>query len=77
VNHLYRAGITNRVNSVEVTKPPTTTVANGFCTSDPVPEDNNNGINPNAVVIAVMNIGYHPGRYPKLSKILLKTSIRS
>jgi len=47
MNHLYRAGITNRVN----------TVANGFCTSDPVPDANKKGISPNAVVTAVINTG--------------------
>jgi hypothetical protein len=56
-NHLYKAGKTRSVNIVEVKRPPTTTVASGFCTSLPVPVAINKGINPKAVVAAVIKTG--------------------
>ena len=48
--------MTNRVSTVEVIKPPITTVASGRCTSLPVPVENNKGINPNAVVSAEIRV---------------------
>ena len=42
--------MTNKVKIVDVTSPPTTTVAKGRCTSLPTPVANSSGINPSAVV---------------------------
>jgi hypothetical protein len=56
-NHLYNAGKTSNVKTVEVTKPPTTTVARGLCTSLPIPVENKSGIIPSAAARAVINTG--------------------
>ena len=56
-NHSYSAGIRINVNSVEEARPNTTTTASGLCTSEPIPEDNNNGTRPKTVVTAVMRTG--------------------
>ena len=40
-----------------MSKPYTMTVANGRCTSDPMPEDTEAGNNPNMATVAVMSTG--------------------
>jgi len=42
---------------VEVTKPPITTTANGFCVSEPMPVDKAAGNKPMAAISAVITTG--------------------
>jgi len=49
--------MTRRVRAVEVTRPPTTTVARGRWTSLPAPVEKRRGKSPNAVVAAVGQSG--------------------
>ena len=56
-NRTYNNGKTNRVKKVAVSKPPITTVANGFCTSAPAPCESAIGKNPNDATVAVINTG--------------------
>ncbi len=51
------AGNTNKVRSVEVTRPPITTVASGRCTSAPSPCDRAIGKKPIEATRAVMSTG--------------------
>ena len=60
----YKTGKTINVNTVEVTKPPITTVANGFCTSAPAEVEIAIGKNPNAAAEAVSNTGRKRSRVP-------------
>ena len=53
----YTVGNTKRVNAVDVTSPPITTVAKGRCTSAPAPEDNAIGTKPRLATSAVMSTG--------------------
>ena len=53
----YSAGRTRRVNTVEVMRPPITTVASGRCTSAPELVDNAIGRNPRLATDAVMSTG--------------------
>ena len=56
----------NNVSSVEVNNPPTTTVANGFCISEPVPPANSIGIRLKIDIDAVINTGRNRSRLPFL-----------
>ena len=53
----YRTGSTKRVSSVLDMRPPITTVANGFCTSAPVPVARAMGMNPKEATSAVISTG--------------------
>ena len=52
-----KLGKTSNVKIVDETIPPITTVANGRCTSEPVPCDIAIGMNPNEATSAVMSTG--------------------
>ena len=54
---IYNKGSTNRVRNVAVTKPPITTVANGFCTSAPALLLKAIGRNPKLATVAVIKTG--------------------
>lgn len=54
-NQPYNEGIRNSVRKVEVIRPPTTTVANGFWISDPVPVEYNMGIRLKTAMEAVIS----------------------
>lgn len=49
---------------MEDTSPPITTIANGLCTSEPVPVVITNGSNPKAVVIVVIRTGLSLDKEP-------------
>ena len=51
-----RIGITSIVAEIEVISPPTTTIANGFCTSTPTPVETNIGRRPIIDVNAVISL---------------------
>src|SRR3990172_832509 len=55
--HRYKAGKTSRVRAVDVMRPPTTTTAKGFCTSDPGPVARSKGTSPRLATRAVMSTG--------------------
>lgn len=57
-------GSTMRVNSVEVIKPPITTMARGFCTSEPGPEAKNIGVRPRMETRAVIRTGLSLRSHP-------------
>src|SRR5206468_7480303 len=54
---LNSVGKTKRVSSVDVTKPPMTTVASGRCTSAPAPVETAIGMNPTLATSAVIRTG--------------------
>ena len=62
----------SKVSSVEVINPPTTTVASGFCISEPVPVANSIGIKLNIAMDAVISTGLNLSRLP-----LIMASFRS
>ena len=66
----YSAGKTNNVSTVDDTKPPMTTIANGFYTSEPMPVANNIGIKPKADVAAVINTGRKQDNAPSNTAFL-------
>src|SRR5262245_28961055 len=53
----YRLGSTNNVNKRVDSKPPTTTVASGRCTSDPMPVARAAGTIPNSATRIIINTG--------------------
>ncbi|MNL67149.1 hypothetical protein D3C87_1917090 [compost metagenome] len=56
-NKTYRHGNINSVKNVADSKPPITTVANGFCTSAPAPVLKAIGKKPKEATVAVINTG--------------------
>ena len=56
-NHRYNIGINIIVIMVAVISPEITTMASGFCTSEPRPVAARNGASPSTVVAAVMSTG--------------------
>src|SRR5512139_866783 len=56
-SHSYRTGSSTRVSRVELSRPPTTTVASGRCVSAPTPEDSNIGTRPRIATLAVISTG--------------------
>jgi hypothetical protein len=62
--------MTIRVNKVEDTSPPITTIASGFCTSAPVWVVITSGSKPKAVVIAVMRTGLSLDKEPLITASL-------
>src|SRR6266478_5794807 len=53
----YRLGSTNNVNNKVDSNPPTTTVASGLCTSDPMPVARAAGTIPNSATRIIINTG--------------------
>lgn len=51
---------------MEETSPPITTIANGLCTSEPVPVVITSGSNPRAVVIVVIRTGLSLDKEPAI-----------
>ena len=63
----------NRVSNVEVINPPTTTVASGFCISEPVPVANSIGIKLNIAMDAVISTGLNLSKLPLIMASLSST----
>src|SRR3989338_1660646 len=70
-NQPYKTGKTKRVISVDVARPPTTTIASGFCTSEPGPEANSIGTRPNTATDAVIRIGRNRCSHPLMMASLI------
>ncbi len=54
---LKSGGRISNVSIEEVTSPPRTTIARGFCTSLPTPEESSIGTSPNPAINAVISTG--------------------
>ncbi len=69
--------MTSNVKMVDVTNPPTTTVANGRCTSLPIPVEKSKGIIPKAAARAVMSTGLNLRQAPLIDASSIEKPSRS